>query len=131
MCGTMVAMFDAEESTKALQEAVRVRDREYLDAVISDRMVFVEPVLDRRRGKREWIEASCSVTWNWFQIDIPRQVDLGGTYVVEVWVSLSREPVAGEEVKGPVTGAGPMLDVWANEDGVWRLVARQTQRASD
>jgi hypothetical protein len=127
----MIAMFDAEESTKALQEAVRVRDREYLDAVVSDRMIFVEPVLNKRRGKREWIEASCSVTWNWFQIDISRQLDLGDTRVVEVWISLSREPVAGEEASEPVTGAGPMLDVWAIENGSWRLVARHPQRATD
>jgi hypothetical protein len=131
MCDTMSAMFDAEKSTKALQEAVRVRDRKYLESVISDRMIFVEPVLNRRRGKHEWIEASCSVTWNWFQVDVGRQVDLGDTRVVELWVSLSREAVAGESVASPVTGAGPILDVWANEKGTWRLVARQAQRAGD
>jgi hypothetical protein len=89
-------MFDAEESTKALQEAVRVRDREYLEAAVSDRIIWVEPVLDNRRGKRDWIEASCPVTWNWFQVYISRQLDLGDTRVVASWISLSREPVAGE-----------------------------------
>jgi hypothetical protein len=48
----MADMFDAEESTEALQEAVRVRDREHLDAVVSERMIWVEPVSDNRRGKR-------------------------------------------------------------------------------
>lgn len=124
-------MFDAEEQTRALQEAVRVRDREYLDAVVSDRMIFVEPVPNKSRGKQEWIEASCSVTWNWFQIDVARQLDLGDTRVVEVWISLSREPVTGEAASEPVTGAGPMLDIWTNEDGIWRLVARHPQRAND
>ncbi|WP_460626782.1 DUF4440 domain-containing protein [Intrasporangium mesophilum] len=124
-------MFDAEESTKALQEAVRVRDRKHLDAVVSERMIWVEPVSEIRRGKREWIEASCSVTWNWFQIAISRQLDLGDTRVVESWISLSREPVAGEEEAEPVIGAGRILDIWAIENGIWRLVARHPQGAKD
>jgi hypothetical protein len=69
------------------------------------------------------------VTWNWFQIAISRQLDLGDTRVVESWISQSREPVAGEEDSAPVTGAGRVLDVWAVENGTWRLVARHPQGA--
>jgi uncharacterized protein DUF4440 len=127
----MFAMFDALEVTKALQEAVRVRDREYLEAAVSDRMIWVMPVAENRRGKREWIEASCSVTWNWFQVDLHRELDVGDARVVECWISQSRDPVVGVEGKGPVTATGLVLDVWTQENGIWRLVTRHPQRAED
>ena len=108
---------------------MRVRDREHLEAAVSDRMIWVMPTAENRRGKQDWIEASCAVTWNWFEVEICREIDLGDARVVESWVRLSRDPVASEEVSEPVIGAGPILDVWAIENGAWRLVARHPQRA--
>jgi len=127
----MLTMFDAHEVTNALQEAVRIRDREYLEGAVSDRMIWVIPVARNRRGKPEWIEASCSVTWNWFQIEVHRELEVGDTAVVESWISQSRDPVAGEADSGPVTAKGLVLDVWANENDTWRLIARHPQRAED
>lgn len=121
-------VFDAQEMTEALQEAVRCGERAHLEASVSDRMIFVLPTSGNQRGKQSWIDASCSITWHWFKVNVQRELDLGDVRVVESWVSQSRDPVAGEDASRPVLGEGVVLDVWANESGVWRLVARQPQR---
>ncbi|WP_169735736.1 nuclear transport factor 2 family protein [Intrasporangium oryzae] len=122
--------FDAKDMTEALQEGVRRRDRHYLDAVVSDRMIWVMPLADNERSKQEWIEASCSVTWNWFEVDTRRVLEIGDDgRLVESWIRQSREPVDGEEATSPVTATGVVVDVWARENGTWRLVARHPQRA--
>ncbi|GAB2753365.1 hypothetical protein UB45_11330 [Terrabacter sp. 28] len=125
-------MFDAQRTTEALQQAVRLRDRRYLEAAVSDRMIWVMPLHDNRRSKQDWIEASCTVRWNWFKVETRRVLDMGDDgRVVESWVSQSREPVAGEDTAGPVTAAGVVLDVWAREGGMWRLIARHPQRRDE
>lgn len=124
-----VTVFNAQEMTEALQEAVRCSDRAHLEASVSDLMIFVLPTSENQRGKQSWIDASCSITWHRFKISVQRELDLGDVRVVESWVSQSRDPVAGEDASRPVLGEGVVLDIWANERGVWRLVARQPQRA--
>lgn len=91
-------------------------------------MIWVMPVKDNTRGRSDWIEASCGVAWNWFRVSIHREVDLGDVRVVEAWIEQSREPVDGEEVSGPVIAEGVVVDVWAEEDGAWRLVSRHPHR---
>ena len=127
----MVTMFAAHQSTEALQEAVRVGDREHLETSVSDSMIWVMPSPESQRGKQEWIDASCSVTWHWFEVALRRSLELDNACVVESWISQSRDPVAGEDASQPVVAAGVVLDVWANEGGTWRLVARYPQRAGD
>jgi ketosteroid isomerase-like protein len=132
-CGheTMVNMFDAQQSTEALQEAVRLGDREHLESSVSDSMIWVMPSSDNQRGKQEWIDASCSITWHWFEVTVRRALELDNACVVESWIRQSRDPVSGEDDSPPVAAAGVVLDVWANEGGTWRLVARYPQRAGD
>ena len=60
-----------------------------------------------------------------------RLVRLDSATVVESWIRQSREPVFGEDLSQPVTATGVVLDVWAEENGTWRLAARHPQRASD
>ncbi len=127
--GQYGSVFDAQEVTEALQEAVRSGDRAHLEASVSDRMIFVLPTSENRRGKQAWIDASCSISWHWFKVSVQRELDLDNVRVVESWVSQSRDPVAGEDASRPVLGEGVVLDVWVNEGGAWRLVARQPQRA--
>ena len=127
----MAPMFDAQQAIEALQEAVRSGDREYLAGAVSDRMIWVMPSSDNQRGKHEWIEASCGVSWHWFEVEVLRVVRLDNATVVESWIRQPREPVSGEDRSQPVTATGVVLDVWAEENGTWRLAARHPQRASD
>jgi ribosomal protein S18 acetylase RimI-like enzyme len=125
---------DMAELTRRLQEAVRVRDRAYLEAAVSERMIWVMPSAGNRRGKRDWIDGSCSVDWDWFEIEVVRVVDLGSTRVVECWINQQYRPkpeAGGEDALPPVSAAGAVCDVWSVEDGEWRLVARHPQRAPD
>jgi ketosteroid isomerase-like protein len=117
--------------TEALQDAVRRGDTAQLEASVSDRMIWVMPTELNSRGKKEWIEASCSISWHWFRVTIQRELDLDDVRVVEAWISQSRDPVPSEDSSQPVSASGVVLDVWANESGSWRLVARQPQRAGD
>lgn len=121
-------MFDAQQTLEALQDAVKNRDRAGVADLVSDRMIWVMPLVDNERGKTEWLEASLGVTWHWFQISILREVDLGDVRIVEALVRQSREPSATEDVTSPVTAEGIVVDVWALEDGIWRLVARHPHR---
>jgi ketosteroid isomerase-like protein len=123
-------MFDALHLIEDPQAAVQRGDRERVEAMVSDRMIWVMPLKDSARGKAEWVDASCSVAWNWFRISIPREVDLGEVRLVEAWIEQSREPVDGEDASGPVIAEGVVVDVWAREDGVWRLVSRHPQRST-
>jgi ketosteroid isomerase-like protein len=127
----MVGMFDAQQAIEALQEAVEGGDREYLADAVSDRMIWVMPSSDNHRGKHEWIEASCGVSWLWFEVTVLRVVPLGDTIAVESWIRQSRDPVSGEDLSQPVTAEGVVLDVWVDENGTWRLAARHPQRASE
>ena len=97
----MVPMFDAQQAIEALQEAVRSGDREYLAGAVSDRMIWVMPSSDNQRGKHEWIEASCGVSWHWFEVEVLRVVRLDNATVVESWIRQSREPVSGEIARNP------------------------------
>ena len=123
-------MFDALRLIEDLQDAVQRGDREHLGSAVSDRMIWVMPLKDNARGKAEWIEASCGVNWNWFRVSIHRQVDLGRVRVVEAWVEQSRDPVDGEAASEPVIAEGVVVDVWADEDGAWRLLSRHPQRST-
>jgi hypothetical protein len=127
----MAGLFDALQFTEAVQDAVRRGDREHLGRVVSDDMIWVMPVTGNQRGKHEWIEASCSVTWHWFEVTVLRALELDNVRVVESWIRQSRHPTPSEGASGPVVGAGVVLDVWVNESGAWLLVARHPQRASD
>jgi hypothetical protein len=40
-------------------------------------MIWTIPSADNRRGKREWINASCSAAWEWFDVRILRELDIG------------------------------------------------------
>lgn len=123
-------MFDAVHLIEDLQAAVQRGDRERVEAMVSDRMIWVMPSKDSARGKAEWVEASCAVAWNWFRISIHREVDLGDVRVVEAWIEQSREPVDDEDASGAVIAEGVVVDVWAREHGVWRLVSRHPQRST-
>lgn len=128
----MRGMFDAQKLIEGLQEAVRFHDVPAVQEAVSDQMIWVMPEQDNNRGKHEWIEASCSVTWNWFEVEVRRVVEVGDdTRVVESWISQSREPVEGEDARGPVTASGVVLDVWARERDIWRLITRHPQRSED
>lgn len=78
--------WDAADRTRRLQDAVRAHDRDFLDHWVSDRMIWVRPLRDNQRGKREWIDASCSVAWEWFDVQILRELDLGESRLVEAWI---------------------------------------------
>ena len=117
-------MFDAQHTLEMLQDAVQRHDRERVAELVSDRMIWVMPLVDNERGKTEWIDASLGVTWHWFRITIRREVDLGDVRIVEALVRQSREPSATEDTTSPVTVEGIVVDAWALESGTWRLVAR-------
>ncbi|GAA2473566.1 hypothetical protein [Terrabacter carboxydivorans] len=121
-------MFDSQHVTEDLQAAVRCGDMQRLDAMVSDRMIWTMARLDNPGGKREWIDASCAVTWHWFHVTVCRELDLGGVMVVESIIRQAREPSAGEGATGPVTAEGVVVDVWTLESESWRLVARHPQR---
>ena len=127
----MVPMFDAQQAIEALQEAVRSGDREYLAGAVSDLMIWVMHSSENQRVKHEWIDASCGVSWHWFEVEVLRVVRLDNATVVESWIRQSREPVSGEDRSQPVTATGVVLDVWVEENGTWRLAARHPQGASD
>lgn len=103
---------------------MRRADRHRLDAMVSDRMMWTMPLRDNDRGKRDWIDASCAVSWHWFHVTVRRELDLGDVVVVESIIRQSREPTVKETVNGPVTAEGIVVDVWARESDSWRLVAR-------
>lgn len=123
-------MFDALQLIEDLQAAVQRGDRERVEAMVSDRMIWVMPLKDNVRGKPQWIEASLGVTWNWFRVSVHREVDLGQVRVVESWIEQSREPVDDEDASAPVIAEGVVVDVWTQEDGAWRLVSRHPQRST-
>ena len=123
-------MFDALQLIEDLQAAVQRGDRERVEAMVSDRMIWVMPLKDTARGKVQWIEASLGVTWNWFRVSVHREVDLGQTRIVESWIKQSREPVGDEDSSAPVIAEGVVVDVWTEEDGAWRLVSRHPQRTT-
>jgi len=124
-------VWDALDLIRGLQDAVVAHDRDLLDAWVSDRMLWVMPLPDNARGKHEWIEASCSVAWDWFDIRVSREVDLGDTRLVEAWIS-QQYKLPSEDGSGQaktVAGQGVVVDLWALEEGTWRLVARHPQKA--
>lgn len=123
-------MFDALQLIEDLQAAVQRGDRERVEAMVSDRMIWVMPLKDNVRGKPQWIEASLGVTWNWFRVSVHREVDLGQVRVVESWIEQSREPVDDEDASAPVIAEGVVVDVWTQEDSAWRLVSRHPQRST-
>lgn len=123
-------MFDALQLIEDLQAAVQRGDRERVEAMVSDRMIWVMPLKDNARGKAQWIEASLGVTWNWFRVSVHREVDLGSVRVVESWIEQSRAPVDDEDASAPVVAEGVVVDVWTEEDGAWRLVSRHPQRST-
>lgn len=130
----LVQAWDAADRTRLLQDAVRTHDRDFLDDWVSDRMIWVMPLRDNQRGKREWIDASCSVAWDWFDVQILREVDLGDARLVEAWIrqQYRRTNEAGPaEEPTTVTADGVVVDLWAREGGRWRLVARHPQRAEN
>lgn len=94
-------MFDAPDATRALQDAVLRHDHAFLEQACSDQMLWSMPSRDSRRGKREWIEASCSVAWDWFEVEVLRDLDLGDVAVVESWI---RQQYTSDA--GPVQGEG-------------------------
>ena len=126
--------WDALDRLQRLQDAVLGHDRDFIEACVSDRMIWVLPVPNGTRGKQEWIDASCGITWDWFEIRINREVDLGTTRIVEAWVRQQRQPTADEVAQGqqsPVAAEGVVVDAWTVEDGHWRLVCRHPQRAQE
>ena len=124
--------FDARERLQRLQDAVLAHDRALLDTYVSDRMIWVLPLPDSAGGKQDWIDASCSVTWDWFDLRVTREVDLGTTRIVEARIGQQRQPTADEVARGtqtPIAADGVVLDAWTLEDGAWRLICRHPQRA--
>ncbi|HUR14173.1 MAG TPA: DUF4440 domain-containing protein [Mycobacteriales bacterium] len=116
-------MFDATAATRALQDAVLRHDHVYLENACSDQMLWSMPSRDNQRGKRAWIDASCAVAWDWFEVDVLRQLDVGQVVVVESWIR-QQYTLNGAQV----VGEGVVVDVWALEDSTWRVVARHPQR---
>jgi hypothetical protein len=125
-------VWDAHQRWQSLQDAVLAHDRDQIAAHVSDQMMWVLPVTDNTRGKQAWIDASCAISWNWFDIRIVREIDLGDTRIVEAWVRQQRHATTDEVAQGtqgPITAEGAVLDVWTVEDGTWRLICRHPQRA--
>ncbi len=123
--------WDALARMQRLQHAVVAHDRDSIDAWVSDQMIWVMPLSDNTRGKQEWIDASCSITWDWFDIRVRREIDLGNTRLVEAWVRQQRQPTDEEKAQGthtPVAAEGVVVDLWTLERGDWRLIARHPQR---
>ena len=126
--------WDALDRMQRLQDAVLAHDRDSIDACVSDQMIWVMPLPDNTRGKQEWIHASCSITWDWFDIRVSREIDLGNTRIVEAWISQQRQPTTEEVAKGtqaPIAAEGIVVDAWTLEDGDWRLISRHPQRAQE
>lgn len=124
--------WDALDRIRRLQDAVVAHDRDSIEAWLSDQMIWVMPRSDNTRGKQEWIDASCSITWDWFDVRISREIDLGNTRLVEAWIGQQRQPTDQEVAQGtqtPIAAEGVVVDLWTLEDGVWRLIARHPQRA--
>lgn len=122
---------DVPSWIELLQDAVLRHDREQLDDRVSDRMIWVLPDRDNARGKLEWIDASCSVEWEWFEAEVLREVDLGEVRLAEVWMRQSRRSTEADGPHPPATVAaeGVVVDAWALEGDRWRLVVRHPQRA--
>jgi hypothetical protein len=126
--------WDALNQLQRLQDAVLNHSRDLIESSVSDRMIWVLPMSDGTRGKQEWIDASCGITWDWFDLRVTREVDLGTTRIVEAWISQQRQPTAHEVAQGrrtPVAAEGVVVDAWTLEDGRWRLVCRHPQRAQE
>lgn len=126
--------WDALDRIQRLQDAVVAHDRDAIGAWVSDKMIWVMPVVDNTRGKQEWIDASCSITWDWFDIRVSREIDLGDTRIVEAWIGQQRQPTTEEAARGmraPIAAEGVVVDAWTLEDGEWRLIARHPQRAQE
>ena len=125
--------WDALDQLNRLQDAVAARDLATLDAIVSDQMIWILPVPDNNRGKQEWIDASCSITWDWVGSRISRELDLGTVRVVEAWMELQRQPTDEERAQGqlkPLVREGVVVDVWTLENDEWRLISRQPQSAN-
>lgn len=121
-------MFDVQRTLDELQGALIRRDREAIEDLVSDRMIWILPTRGNARGKRDWIEASSGVTWLWFRVEVLRTIALDDVVIVESLISQSREPTVEEGVRGPVTAEGIVVDTWAIEEEKWRLVARHPHR---
>jgi hypothetical protein len=123
-----VGMFDPQVTLENLQDAVLRGDRDTLAELVSDRMIWIMPSLGNGRGKREWIDASCGVTWYWFRIEVLRTVALDEVVIVEALIGQSRKATEEEASSEPVTAQGIVADIWALEGRTWRLVARHPHR---
>ena len=126
--------WDALDQLQRLQEAVLAHDRDAINAGVSDKMIWVMPLPDNARGKQDWIDASCGIAWDWFDISVSREIDLGNTRVVEAWIRQQRQPTAEEMAQGataPIAAEGVVVDTWSLEDGEWRLTSRHPQRAQE
>lgn len=109
-------------------------DRDFINACVSDQMIWVMPQRDNARGKQDWIDASCGIAWDYFDIRVSREIDLGNTRVVEAWIRQQRQPTTEEVAQGtttPIVAEGVVLDTWSLEDGEWRLTSRHPQRAQE
>ena len=104
-----------------------------IEACVSDRIVWVLPIPDSNRGKQEWIDASCAITWDWLELPVTREVDLDTTRIVEAWISQQRQPTSDEVAQGKHPSPPKELSSTFGQSkvGDWRLICRHPQRAQE
>jgi hypothetical protein len=119
--------FDAEAQSMCLQDAVRRRDRELLETLVSDRFALVSGRALGRIGKDEWIAAALRVHWKSFRVSINRVIDAGDVAIVD-------HDIEQEMVRAPSWAPQASLrtrwvttDAWIREAGGWRLICRHPE----
>jgi uncharacterized protein YciI len=120
--------FAAAELTRELQEAVRVHDKARLDALVSERLVFASGRQLGRIGKAEFVGAAMSIDWQRFDCSEFRTLALDDVVVVDYEIKQEiRAAPDSTTANAPTETAWVMTDVWALENGRWRLVSRHPE----
>ncbi len=119
--------FAAAQLTRELQEAVRAHDPARLDALVSERLVFASARQIGRVGKAEFVAAAMSIEWQRFDCSEFRILDLDVVVVdYEIQQEIRAAP-GSTPAHAPAQTAWVMTDVWALENGRWRLVSRHPE----
>lgn len=119
--------FNPQRETDRLQDAVRDHDRRVLDELISDRFALVSGRSLGRLGKEDWIAAALQVEWKSFVVSVSGVIDLDGVWVVDHDVEQEMAAAPGWATQSPMRTRWITTDVWAVEEGQWRLVCRHPE----
>ena len=119
--------FDAQIESDRLQHAVRDHDQRVLDELISERFVLVSGRSLGRLGKEEWIAAALQVEWKSFTVSVSRVISLDGVVIVDQDIEQELAVAPSWASGAPAQTRWITTDVWADEDGRWRLVCRHPE----